>query len=548
MKRLILPFALALLSVLALRAAPKKTDDWQLVLKQKFAQEAIGGLLDNQLPLKLDADAVYPTVAMPPGGTFHPVPLRLDADSIHEPLPPGDYVIRAVAFCSEYSVHRPGAGVAYEMGPIQGKAAQAISMLLWRGTIEKNRTPRQLQSVSWAIQSGLTYAKMPKAYQAMIDDVIPDYRTQLSGDFIQNLEDLYQANAKAAGLPPLEKLLAGMGKPGELALSANRQRRALLRKNTTDQIRDQTLFAGQESGIAPVKAIEGRWTEKIPGVAYVRYRVVGGNVRKNNEIQIRILPEEHAVAADTLDARVVFASYALGESRLIAAARKPGVAGSGPTVAELVSDSIGYAVGRGAQVLFFVPVVEPKSPKPGSVGTATQVTGDVTLTRNGTTEPLTDSAPISMNDTITTGSNDQAQLTFADGTQLTMGANTSITVDNTLITPGSAGQGKIYHWLEGSFRYVSGFIGKEDNEHNKVIEGPYGEIGIRGTEFVARLDAVGRVTIDLISGSLAITPKQTETTDLLTGPIKIVFDNKKVKTSPLTQQQYDATEAPLLIW
>ena len=90
--------------------------------------------------------------------------------------------MKALAFCSEYSVHHPGNGVAYQPGPIQGKAADAIAMLLWRGTIEKGRAPRELQTVSWAIQSGLTYAKMPKTYQAVIDDVIPDFRDRLGDD------------------------------------------------------------------------------------------------------------------------------------------------------------------------------------------------------------------------------------------------------------------------------------------------------------------------------------------------------------------------------
>src|SRR5262249_55484248 len=144
---------------------------------------------DNQLPLKLDAKAVYPTVSVLPGGPFTPRPLALTENDMDRPLPPGDYVLPVFAFCTEYSVHRPGWGVAYELAPVQGKAAQAISMLLWRGMINKHRPPQQLQAVSWAIQSGIRYSQMPKSYQAVVDDVIPDYRNQLSGDFMQNLED-----------------------------------------------------------------------------------------------------------------------------------------------------------------------------------------------------------------------------------------------------------------------------------------------------------------------------------------------------------------------
>ena len=229
---------------------PSKTSNpaggWGQALKQKAAEQAMGTVLNNQLPLKLDANATYPTLPVPPGGPFVPRPFVLNAGNLDQPLPPGDYTIPIFAFCTEYSVHRPGSGLAYRLGPLQGKAADAIGTLLWRGMLEKGSPPQQLQAVSWAIQSGLRYSQMPQSYKTVIDEVIPDYRNQLSGDFMQNLEDVYSANAKSASLPPLEQMLGKMGKPGELALSARKQRNALLRQNTTDQIREQTLFAGQE--------------------------------------------------------------------------------------------------------------------------------------------------------------------------------------------------------------------------------------------------------------------------------------------------------------
>ena len=90
-------------------------------LKQKALQEAVSTLLDHQLPLKLDASTLYPAVSTLPGdGPFNPMRFRVTAENWDHPLPPGDYVVQAVAFCSEYSVHRSGAGVAYQVGPIQG--------------------------------------------------------------------------------------------------------------------------------------------------------------------------------------------------------------------------------------------------------------------------------------------------------------------------------------------------------------------------------------------------------------------------------------------
>ena len=184
--------------------------------KEKAAEAALTKVLNDNLPLKLDAKDVYPTITTLPGGPFSPKPLQLTADQLDQPLPPGDYTINTLDFCSEYSVHQPGAGVAYVLGPYEGKAAGAIGALIWRGTEQYGIAPQSLQAVSWAIQSGLTYAQMPKSYQAIVDEVIPDLKNQITGDFVANLESTYNDLAKTAKLPPLDTMLAKLGAPGRL--------------------------------------------------------------------------------------------------------------------------------------------------------------------------------------------------------------------------------------------------------------------------------------------------------------------------------------------
>src|SRR5579864_2319466 len=172
-------------------------------LKKEAAEKALGSLLDAQLPLKLDAKTAYPAVINLPGGPFQPKALQLTAADMDTPLAPGDYSLPVMAFCTEYSVHRPGRGIAYEIAPMQGKAAPAISALLWRGTIQFHRAPQELQAVAWAIQSGLRYAQMPRSYQTVVNLVIPDYINEFSGDFVQSAEDTYATLAKGAHLPAL---------------------------------------------------------------------------------------------------------------------------------------------------------------------------------------------------------------------------------------------------------------------------------------------------------------------------------------------------------
>ena len=339
---------------------PPAANDWlkQLqpdALKQKAADLALRNLLNNELPLRLDATTVYPTVAALPGGPFHPRPLSLSAADVDRPLPPGDYTIPALVFCTEYSVHQPGRGTAYVLAPLQGKAAPAISTLLWRGSVEMHRPAQQLQAVSWAIQSGLTYSQMPPTYQAVIDAVIPEYKGQISGNFLKQLQDTYQTAAKGTRLPPLEKMLGDMGQSGQLALSSMRQQQILLNKDTTDQLREQTLFRGQESGIyTPVKAEEGPWTERIPHVAYVRFQVISGNLASDNVLQVRILPTDGVRTARQRGTEG-FVQVGYG-TQPVQAYTQPA------TIRGISSNTLGQPEGHGSQSLVVTPAVKPAPP------------------------------------------------------------------------------------------------------------------------------------------------------------------------------------------
>ncbi|HET9401130.1 MAG TPA: FecR family protein [Candidatus Acidoferrales bacterium] len=482
-------------------------------VKTEALTKSMGSILDNQLPLTLDANSTYPTVATLPGRPFHPLALTLNAAQLDQPQPPGDYIIQIFAYCTEYSVHRPGAGTAYELAPIQGKAAGAITNLLWRGNLQ-GRPPQQLQAVSWAIQSGLRYSQMPKMYQTVIDGVIPDYKNQLDGDFFSNLQDSYASMSKGTKLPPLDTLLAGMGKSGQLALSAERQRAALQRANTTDQIREQVLFQGQDTGvIMPTKAQNGPWTVRVPNQVYMRYTIVGGNMAGNNTMEIRIVPAATTAAAS----------------------------------------KIGYPVGTGAQDLVPVPVLTQTgcmsgtSAKTGQVcvGSVMQASGSVTVKHpDGSTSQLNVGDTVGMNDTIQTGPNSRANVLFQDETTLTVSENSKLLVDNYVYDPyNSSSNRALYSYLEGAFQYVSGLIGKKaDPDVN--IETPVGTIGIRGTEFIFRTDATkGMSELDLIDGSVSFGSTASSAGTTYTAPVTVVFAAGSARTAALTQAQYNAIKA-----
>jgi len=348
-------------------------------LKQEALKAAISKLLNDQLPVYLDAKKLYPTVSTLPGGPFAPNEIAFIPETMSFPLPPGDYEVRVTAFCTEYSVHRPGKGVAYTLAPLQGKASGAVANLAWRGMFAAV-APQQIMGVTWAIQSGITYDQMPQNYKQLIDQLIPDYKKQISGDFVQQVQNAYNDVAKTVKLPPLDTMLADLGEPGKLMLSAERQRAALLQQNTSDEIKEQTLFAGQETGVyTPVKAEEGPWTVRIPGVAYMRYQINGGNLASDNVLQIRIMPTStNSVAEGNQAARVVNASYQPQSAAGTASNADTSLfalMGVKQTSNGIdASGMIGYPVDQGAQDL--IPVIPgvPRCP-PGTV----PVAGDVVL-------------------------------------------------------------------------------------------------------------------------------------------------------------------------
>ena len=400
-------------------------------LLEYFLKQKVG----NTLPLNLDANQAYPTVenAQLPGAPFQGKPVAPTARNFHTALAPGDYVVPVMAYCTQYSVHRAGQGTAYKLAPVEGTQAEAISTLLWRGTLA-GKSPQDLQATNWAIQAGVTYGSMPKPYQTLIDQLIPDYRDKLKG----NMLDIVQATYKdvttdprkflqsyikekynttvplmilpkiAVPAPPLEVVLARMGPAGQMVLDARKQSTILLTAYTTKELGEQILFQGQGEQLPPQPAGEGPWTVRVPGQAYMRFIVKSGNMHGDNLMQIRILANTQAAAVDAADSKphIMLAGYQAAPALSPTPSGVPATSVYGllgvKTIADSTSSSgvqaltstgvIGYSVGGGgAQAL--VPVVAPTSgATPGSKLKILMADQDVT----GKTESVVLGQPINL--------------------------------------------------------------------------------------------------------------------------------------------------------
>ncbi len=89
---------------------------------------------------------------------------------------------------------------------------------------------------------------------------------------------------------------------------------------------------------------------------------------------------------------------------------------------------------------------------------------------------------IYMNDQIMMGEAGKAKIDFIDGTEITLGENAVLTIDEYIFDPSNAENNEAkFNILKGAFHYISGEIAKR--EKPKVqINLDFGSIGVRGTK------------------------------------------------------------------
>ncbi len=115
------------------------------------------------------------------------------------------------------------------------------------------------------------------------------------------------------------------------------------------------------------------------------------------------------------------------------------------------------------------------------IGAVSRMQGFSTGTINGVTDALQPNSDVFLNQIVSTGEGARLEVTFADGTQLTLGEQAVMTLDAFVYDPG-ANDGEMKLGVVGAFRFVSGQASKLANTEVAVTT-PVATIGIRGTEF-----------------------------------------------------------------
>jgi hypothetical protein len=116
-----------------------------------------------------------------------------------------------------------------------------------------------------------------------------------------------------------------------------------------------------------------------------------------------------------------------------------------------------------------------------AIGAVSRIQGETSGTRGGATRVLGLNASVLLNEVVSTGEAARLEVTFTDGTQVTLGEKAELTLDTFVFNP-AAGSGTIKFGVAGAFRFLSGQVSKLASSDVSVTT-PVATLGIRGTEF-----------------------------------------------------------------
>ena len=144
------------------------------------------------------------------------------------------------------------------------------------------------------------------------------------------------------------------------------------------------------------------------------------------------------------------------------------------------------------------------SPSWARVGVASTVDGEPKGLPPGATERVINIGnDMQPNERVTTGENDKAHIVFLDGSSLTVGPNSVLTIDKFVYDPDRKTGELALNASRGVFRFVGGAISKNSEVSVKT---PSATIGIRGGIAVSAIAANGSTTAYLLFGaSLTVT-------------------------------------------
>lgn len=120
-----------------------------------------------------------------------------------------------------------------------------------------------------------------------------------------------------------------------------------------------------------------------------------------------------------------------------------------------------------------------------NIRAAAAAVGTVTKVQNQAQVGSTTAAvgrPVNMNDQLLTGANARMQVTFRDGTVLTLGENAKVVVDRYVYNPDQSTGTMALNATRGAIRLATGKL-NQARDKKITVSTPYAALAVRGTEF-----------------------------------------------------------------
>ena len=134
--------------------------------------------------------------------------------------------------------------------------------------------------------------------------------------------------------------------------------------------------------------------------------------------------------------------------------------------------------------LLFSLIARAESDPVGYVKTASGEAFVITMQNRTPAQP---GVPVFLGSQLHTGTQGSIGVTLKDETLVACGPDTELTIDEYLYQPSQGKLALVTHLFKGSLNYISGVIAKLKPDAVSV-KTPTGTIGIRGTQFVAKVE------------------------------------------------------------
>jgi len=196
-------------------------------------------------------------------------------------------------------------------------------------------------------------------------------------------------------------------------------------------------------------------------------------------------------------------------------------------------------------LILFVLLLSTSLSTDAAIGTITEQQAAVpSIQRSKTTLQGTKGTGVEMADEIKTQAG-KVGIKFADDTQVKVNENSKLVIDEFVYDPKNKDAGKLaLNMASGTVRYASGAIAK-NNPSKVAINTPTATIAVRGTDFSATVDELGRSTIILLPSCRE--GFKTVKDDCKVGIIDVITDAGMVTLDQAFQatQVNSRSEAPL---